>query len=320
MPSHTLSQPDEVPAPLLCSCYVELRFGFPFSRAARRWRRVSAPPPPYSEAKRVSESKREKAELDEEQGQAARRGPVRVEEAGGAMRSWFFKINWLVLKETHLELHPSANTAPRAVIRMSEIAKLARTDVGRYCLRLETKDNRQYLLSFQSDNDLYGWQDAICWRFTGVSAPINFVHKIHVSVDPRNRQQYVGLPDQWVKLLSYPQGQLHPIYSRPLPRDVPSDVAENVLLRIMVDTPKDPGPTSTTLSFTPETRMRDVIDRVCRKVGVLAGERAGCGLVVAGDGARTPLGLDETVADLQDRHNLILVIPSREGCERESWL
>ncbi|KAJ6602627.1 hypothetical protein DFH09DRAFT_450204 [Mycena vulgaris] len=231
MPSHPIPH-DEVPSSHLCSFNVDLRFRLNIATPSARTTagKTHRPPPPYSER-------------NEYEGDVVRRGPVRVEECGAPIRSWFFKANWLELTETHLALHASANKAPRVTISMSDIVKLERTEIKLYCLVLETKDAR-YLLAFRSDDDLYGWQDAISSRSMGVGPPLNFRHEIHVAVN-RVTRKYTGLPDQWAKLLSVPQDELRPSFTplpvdqshvfrfypgeqhpRPPPLDVPSDVLE----------------------------------------------------------------------------------------------
>ncbi|KAJ6602631.1 hypothetical protein DFH09DRAFT_1270528 [Mycena vulgaris] len=322
MPSHPIPH-DEVPNSHLCSFNVDLRFRLniaipSFRTTARKTQRA---PPPYSKR-------------NEDEGKVVRWGPVRVEECGTPIRSWFFKVNWLVLTETHLALHASANKAPRAIIPMSDIMKLERTEIKLYCLVLKTKHAR-YLLTFRSDDDLYGWQDAISYRSMGIGPPFNFQHKIHVGVD-RAKGIYTGLPDQWAKR------DLPPPFARPVPSDqshkfrkmrfylpplnVPSDVgmlSENVLLRIAVNTATDPGHVSITLAVPPDTRMRDVLGRVCRKTRLEVKE---CALVLAGDSALKPLAMDDTVADLQDNRILVLVIlegwpPAYDNQESSSsWL
>ncbi|KAJ7112921.1 hypothetical protein C8R44DRAFT_631423 [Mycena epipterygia] len=140
------------------------------------------------------------------------------------------------------------NKAPRVVIPLSEILKLERSDIKPYCLILETKDGRRYLLTFRNDSELYDWQDQISRREDmGVSSPRNFKHIVHVGVDHRN-QTYTGLPAEWAKQLSYPQGKLHPTFSRPPPKDVPEDVApEKHFVHVTLEHPGDTGHIATLL-------------------------------------------------------------------------
>ncbi|KAJ7726281.1 hypothetical protein DFH07DRAFT_244609 [Mycena maculata] len=75
--------------------------------------------------------------------------------------------------------------ATRTIIPMEDIAKHERTEVNSYCLMLKTKKRKKYLLMFKNDDDLYEWQDAICYRSMGVSNPWNLVHDVvHVGVEP----------------------------------------------------------------------------------------------------------------------------------------
>ncbi|KAJ7661721.1 hypothetical protein B0H17DRAFT_321390 [Mycena rosella] len=138
----TLQPNDEVPT---CSLTVDVRFRFNLGTPFLRGRRTRSTPPPYSRTNGIRDG-----------GKAVKQGPVCVELEESPMRSWFFgKINWLVLTDTHLALHTSATKPPRSVILTSDIAKLERTDLKPYCLRLKT-NNIQYLLTFHGDNDLYG--------------------------------------------------------------------------------------------------------------------------------------------------------------------
>ncbi|KAJ7487236.1 hypothetical protein B0H11DRAFT_1114522 [Mycena galericulata] len=157
------------------------------------------------------------------------------------------------------------------------------------------------------------YTDTICLHSVGVSNPWNFKHNVHVAVDPSSGNYYTGLPDEWRKVLSYPQGKLHPKFARPLPADVPTDFSESLnLLRITLNNPsrstfnnpRDPGHLSTTLSVTPDMRMGDILDRVCAKMRL---EPTSCALALPGDSNGKPLSLDDTVEDLHGKDNLVLV-------------
>ncbi|KAJ7719341.1 hypothetical protein DFH07DRAFT_1009662, partial [Mycena maculata] len=112
--------------------------------------------------------------------------PVHAEECRSKARAsnGSSEINWLVLTDRDLSLRESENCTSRTVIPMSDIVKLERTDIKPYCLVLETKQGKKYLLEFENDDEPYGWQDAICHRSMGVSSPWNFVHRQHVWVQP----------------------------------------------------------------------------------------------------------------------------------------
>ncbi|KAL4249761.1 protein kinase superfamily protein [Abortiporus biennis] len=128
-------------------------------------------------------------------------GVVNIKEDG--LVSWLWRPKWLILKEQTLSIHKSENAAqPQALINLSDIANIERTDLKPYCLLLETKDKRMFF-SLKNDEELYGWQDDIYSRspLMGVSNPTNFVHKVHVGFDPVSGA-FTGLPDAWSKLLT----------------------------------------------------------------------------------------------------------------------
>ncbi|KAJ7320801.1 hypothetical protein DFH08DRAFT_890228 [Mycena albidolilacea] len=245
-------------------------------------------------------------------------GPVRVKDHG---RRWFFNDNWLVLTEAHLALHPSANTAPRAIIPLSDIVKLERSEHESHGLILETRGRKTYLLSFKNDNDIYDWKDAISCRTTGIGDPWNFVHKVHVGWNPAE-QAFTSLPDEWRKLLSLGKPDrehsspmvanesqssavlLRHRPSAPLPQFRVS--SGRIVLRISINTPTDPGHTSVGLSVLPDTSMRNVLAHVCQKTNL---ETTGCSLVLASDSGRTPLDMNTTIADLDSGEGLVLLTP-----------
>ncbi|KAJ6589236.1 hypothetical protein B0H19DRAFT_234083 [Mycena capillaripes] len=85
-----------------------------------------------------------------------RQGAVRVKQRGIHPRNWLFKIRWLALSEKQLFLYPSETKAVKSSVLLSDVAKLEPTEEVSSGLTLQTKDGRQYLLSFESDGDLYG--------------------------------------------------------------------------------------------------------------------------------------------------------------------
>ncbi|KAJ6472709.1 hypothetical protein C8R47DRAFT_1145944 [Mycena vitilis] len=304
-----------IPAPLeehhstgLCSVDIQFRFHVHFGGRRRR----HEAPPPYS-AFRSDEKKSAFGLNDHEKPGAARGGPVRVNEIGSPMtlRGWI-SMNWLVLSDKELSLHVSANKAAQAVIPVSDITSLERSELEPHALILETWGKR-YMLRFKNDSDLYGWKDAILYHMTGVSEPDprSFRHNVHVGRDPTGNN-YTGLPPEWAKLLkSYPEGRRKSIanFSRPLPKDVSEDVgirptpfpSDKVVLRVRINTS---GLTSIAVFVTKDTPLREVLERVCRKT---KGAVAECVLALVVDGCRTPLNLDDNVADLKNRVDLVLI-------------
>ncbi|KAK7017597.1 Non-specific serine/threonine protein kinase [Favolaschia claudopus] len=171
---------DELPSSRLCYLDFHFRFNIQIGsqRVTRSQRLKSADleksPPPYSKS---GESKA-----------VVRQGPVRVTQRG---RSWSCNIRWLVLTNTHLYLHGSANQTPRVVIPLVEITQFEREEYGSHCLILGTK-SKAYLLTLRNDDDLYGWKDDISYLIAGVSNPYGFVHKVHVGWDSISQNYTVG--------------------------------------------------------------------------------------------------------------------------------
>jgi hypothetical protein len=97
---------------------------------------------------------------------------------------------------------PAQNAAVQSAIQLSDISKVDRTDLKKYCLLIEANGKRLWL-AFRSDGELYGWQDDIrsCSPLMGVSDPVNFVHKIHVGFDPVSRA-FTGMPQEWSRVLT----------------------------------------------------------------------------------------------------------------------
>ncbi|KAJ7872292.1 hypothetical protein B0H14DRAFT_2722166 [Mycena olivaceomarginata] len=296
MASHLQAPPDHdelAPSGLLCSVDLRIRLNVPKPGFARRREQA---PPPYS--KSIQSGKNGEDSVDPVP--VVMQGPVRVKDHG----RWRFIDNWLVLTEAHLALHPSANTAPRAIIPLSDIMKLERSEHESHGLILEIRGRKTYLLSFKNDNDIYDWKDAISYRITGVGNPWNFVHKVHVS-----RSFIRGIPDEWRKLLSLGKPDIEQSLSMvanelessavllrhrpsvPLPQFRVS--SGRIVLRISINTPTDPGHTSVGLSVLPDTSMRNVLAHVCQKTNL---ETTGCSLVLASDSGRTPLDMNTTRA------------------------
>ncbi|KAJ6589240.1 hypothetical protein B0H19DRAFT_1103360 [Mycena capillaripes] len=314
MSSHPKSHPipqalDEIPPSRLCS----FNLNFPFrlnldirlTRSLRRGRRYEAPPP-YSkqqeEAKHISQSGNYRVDSS-----AIRQGPVHAKEHGSLLRGWVI-LKWLVLTDHHLALHVSADDAPRVIIPLSDILNVDRSEFETHALILETS-RKKYLLKFKNDDDLYDWKDAISHRDESVSNPFNFIHhKVDVEWDP--------VTHTCTGLLLLPKP--HPNFSRPMPRDVPTDVGNTriptpsvfrttgkLILRVRINSSADPtGRTSVGLSVYDDTIIRDVLDLVCRKT---KHEPSKCKLALAGDDAVNFLDLEDRVANLKGRLELVLI-------------
>jgi tRNA A-37 threonylcarbamoyl transferase component Bud32 len=118
-----------------------------------------------------------------------------------AFASWW-KVKWLVLKETALYIHKTETSPAQTTISLNDVSGIERIDLKPYCLLLETKDKR-FWFSLKNDEEVYNWRDDIYARtpLSGFSQPTNFVHKVHVGFDPITGA-FTGMPDQWSKLLT----------------------------------------------------------------------------------------------------------------------
>lgn len=75
-----------------------------------------------------------------------------------------------------------SSTERRTRILLRDITALERTDLTPHCVSLTAK-GRQYHFSFDTDSDLYDWQDDIYGRCPlggATSNPFNFEHKTHI--------------------------------------------------------------------------------------------------------------------------------------------
>lgn len=125
-----------------------------------------------------------------------RRGFVSVKE--DTFSSIFWTEKWLVLMEK-----TSHKTKNSNIIHLCDITNIERTDRKPCCLLINTKTTNIFL-SFESDEELYAWQDDIYSRCflsgPGVfSCPTHFVHRVHVGFDPISGL-FTGLPKHWMHL------------------------------------------------------------------------------------------------------------------------
>jgi len=101
---------------------------------------------------------------------AHRTGFGHVELQGNVQTQWLFDFG--------VESFTAVSQIP-----LSHISKLERVDSKPYCLLLEAKA-RRYYLSFDSDGELYDWQEDVYSRSPlGAGQPFGFIHNIHVGVD-----------------------------------------------------------------------------------------------------------------------------------------
>ncbi|EMC97075.1 hypothetical protein BAUCODRAFT_69147 [Baudoinia panamericana UAMH 10762] len=131
-------------------------------------------------------------------------GWAKVKEEGGGFMKAFWSERFLVLREKQLEFLKSNTSSKTAtVIMLRDVTNITRSDNYPYSLELTKEGNKQWILKFDTDNEIYGWMDSIydrCPSMGGVSHPTGFSHRVHVGFDPVTGG-FVGLPVEWERLL-----------------------------------------------------------------------------------------------------------------------
>jgi hypothetical protein len=112
---------------------------------------------------------------------SVRSGTLQVNEPGKfTKRAW--KSKDVVLDPEALTILQQSSAERRTRILLRDITVLERTDLTPRCISLTAK-GRQYHLSFDTESDLYDWQDDIygrCPLGRATSNPFNFEHKTHI--------------------------------------------------------------------------------------------------------------------------------------------
>jgi len=124
-------------------------------------------------------------------------GQHSVKEDSG-LTGWMWKHRWLVLGPRTLTIYKSRRANVGIAIKLRDITSIERVHTRTHCLVIETSLRKRYLLSFNSDDELYSWQDAIYSRssLAGISNPVDFVHNIHVGWDGVSGT-FTGVPEHW---------------------------------------------------------------------------------------------------------------------------
>ncbi|KAF8650600.1 hypothetical protein AX16_005171 [Volvariella volvacea WC 439] len=128
-------------------------------------------------------------------------GQFKVKELGGWAR-WLWFSKYLTLTPRTLTVSKRAGGSAQRQMSLHAVIHVTRVENKKCCLLVDVAIGRPLLISFESDRELYAWQDAIYDHSltSGVGMPTNFVHNIHVGFDPVNGA-FTGLPDHWNKLL-----------------------------------------------------------------------------------------------------------------------
>jgi hypothetical protein len=129
-------------------------------------------------------------------------GMFKLKESG-SWDAWMWWKRYLILTTDMLVVFKGGGVGkPRRSklkINLNAITALSRSKMGMYCLLVETTvDRKKLMISFQSDKELYDWQDAIYLHssLSGIGYPEDLVHRVHVQFNP-HRGEYAGLPREW---------------------------------------------------------------------------------------------------------------------------
>jgi len=140
----------------------------------------------------------------EQEGDVLFQGKFKLKESG-SWNSWVWWKRYLILTtEMLVVLKGSGMGKPQTSnlkINLHAITAISRSKVGMYCLLVETsmdRDRKNLMIAFESDKELYDWQDAIYLHssLSGIGYPQDLVHRVHVQFNP-HRGEYTGLPRQW---------------------------------------------------------------------------------------------------------------------------
>lgn len=131
-------------------------------------------------------------------------GWAKVKEEGGGFMKAFWNERFLVLRERQLDFLKS-NTSSKTsfTILLRDVSNITRSDNYPFAIELTKSEGKQWILRFETDNDVYGWMDAVydrCPSMGGVSHPTGFAHRVHVGFDPLTGG-FIGLPVEWERLL-----------------------------------------------------------------------------------------------------------------------
>ncbi|TQV92854.1 STE20 kinase [Cordyceps javanica] len=162
----------------------------------------------------LSVARRQQHHLVERDPRPRHEGWVSIRE-GGFMQSW--KQRFMVLRNEWVDFAKAESGKTIYTLFLNEIAAIGRAETGVPTIEISRriegsstspgeKEGSLKILHIRtkSEKELYAWIDFIhiaCPGLGGVSKPTNFFHEVHVGFDAAT-EQFVGLPQQWVQLLS----------------------------------------------------------------------------------------------------------------------
>lgn len=143
-----------------------------------------------------------------------REGWVTIRE-GGFMQAW--KQRFMVLRSEWVDFAKAEDGKTIYTLFLNEITAIGRAETGVPTMEITRKIEGSSTspgekegplkilhIRTKSEKELYAWIDFIhlaCPGLGGVSNPTNFFHEVHVGFDATT-EQFVGLPQEWVQLLS----------------------------------------------------------------------------------------------------------------------
>ncbi|RDW89575.1 protein kinase [Coleophoma cylindrospora] len=159
---------------------------------------------------------RSQSNIDGQGGVAViKEGWAQVKEGKTFLNPW--KQKWLILRKEALDFHKAEGGKITYQIILKDVIGVSRVEAAGTIFEIKRSLNgpstnpgddegstRTLQIRVKSDDDLYQWIDFIyarCPGMGGVSNPTNFSHSVHVGFDP-NTGNFVGLPDEWSKLLN----------------------------------------------------------------------------------------------------------------------
>lgn len=145
-----------------------------------------------------------------------KQGMIKYKEEGFTNIVW--KTKWVVLRQNTLEFQKSEGGKISFTIILAHVVNVSRYAAIPLCIELiraanpsahpntsiRDQPSKAMYMKFDADEELYEWQDNIyqrCPAISGVSAPTNMEHRIHVGYDPQ-KGGFTGLPPEWERLLT----------------------------------------------------------------------------------------------------------------------
>ncbi|KAJ6787750.1 hypothetical protein PWT90_04009 [Aphanocladium album] len=162
----------------------------------------------------LSVARRQQNHVVERDPRPRKEGWVTIRE-GGLLQSW--KQRFMILRNEWVDFAKAENGKTLYTLFLNEIVGIGRAETGVPTIEISRKIEgsstspgekegplKVLHIRPKSEQELYNWIDFIhiaCPGLGGVSNPTNFFHEVHVGFDGAT-QQFVGLPQEWVQLLS----------------------------------------------------------------------------------------------------------------------